>query len=45
MARCRVDGALVFGQGHDRAGIMIEPRADYKFEFPRAVQEFRNSVW
>ncbi|EKM75963.1 hypothetical protein AGABI1DRAFT_116054 [Agaricus bisporus var. burnettii JB137-S8] len=40
-----IDGAVVFGRGYDRAGILIEPRSYEQFESPETAQEFRDLTW
>ena len=40
-------GAIVFGQAHDQAGILIEPRAEYAIDVGDEDQltKFRNLLW
>ena len=37
----------MFGQSHDRAGILIEPKAEYAIDIEDQDQliEFRNLLW
>jgi hypothetical protein len=40
-------GAIVFGQAHDQAGILIEPKAEYAIDVGDEDQliKFRNLLW
>ena len=40
-------GAIVFGQAHDQAGILIEPKAEYAIDVEDEDQliKFRNLLW
>ena len=40
-------GCIVFGQSHDRAGILIEPKAEYAIDIEDQDQliQFRNLLW
>ncbi|KAF7783293.1 hypothetical protein Agabi119p4_2669 [Agaricus bisporus var. burnettii] len=40
-----IDGAIVFGRGHDRPGILIEPRSYQQFESPETTHEFCDLIW
>jgi hypothetical protein len=40
-------GAIVFGQAHNQAGILIEPKAEYAIDVEDEDQlnKFRNLLW
>ena len=40
-------GVIVFGQAHDQAGILIEPKAEYAIDIGDEDQliKFRNLLW
>ena len=40
-------GAIVFGQAHSQAGILIEPKAEYGIDISDEHQliKFRNLLW
>ena len=43
----RVDKCLMFGRGHFNAGVLIDPKAAYKFD-PTDMDKlaaFRNAIW
>lgn len=43
----RVDKCLMFGRGHFNAGVLVDPKAAYKFD-PTDMDKlaaFRNAIW
>ncbi|KAF7783265.1 hypothetical protein Agabi119p4_2641 [Agaricus bisporus var. burnettii] len=40
-----IHGAVVFGRGHDRAGILVEPCSYQQPESPETAHKFRDLIW